>query len=185
MKILRKFRDDFRNAGDMIRDLVSSDGYDEAERMVHSIKGVSGNLGADELSRAAESLEKCFKNGERGLPEQEYRTFLKALDRVLTSISNLDIGDRKEQKDGDLTAEPFTEEQKIRVTKLLNTILDLLKANDTEAADRIEELMTTIQGRVTQGALTEVQRLVEGWDFDKAVDRLREMAAQINIDIED
>jgi hypothetical protein len=103
---------------------------------------------------------------------------------VLTSISTLDAGIQKEQKEDSITAEPFSEEQKLRVTKLFNTILDLLKANDTEAADRIEELTIAIQGRVAQKEITGVQRLVEGWDFDAAADRIREMATQIDIDIE-
>jgi HPt (histidine-containing phosphotransfer) domain-containing protein len=183
-RILLKFRDDFQKAGDLIKDLVSREAYEEAERMAHSIKGASGNLGADELQRASESLEKWFKDGGQDLPEQEYKNFIKALDKVLVSISTLDAGIQKEQKEDSITAEPFSEEQKLRVTKLFNTILDLLKANDTEAADRIEELTIAIQGRVTQKEITGVQRLVESWDFDAAADRIREMATQIDIDIE-
>jgi HPt (histidine-containing phosphotransfer) domain-containing protein len=184
-RILLKFRDDFRNAGDAINDLVSKESYEEAERMAHSIKGASGNLGADELQRASGSLEKWFKDGGKDLLKQEYENFIKALDKVLTSISTLDVGIQKEQKEESITAEPFTEEQKIMVTKLFYTILDLLKANDTEAANRIEELVTAIQGRISQEGLSDIQRLIEGWDFDAAADRIREMAEQIDIHIEE
>jgi HPt (histidine-containing phosphotransfer) domain-containing protein len=184
-RILLKFRDDFQKTGDLIKDLISREAYEEAERMAHSIKGASGNLGAEELQRASESLEKCFKDGGQDLPKQEYKNFIAALDKVLMSISLLDVGIQEEQKEDSISAEPFSEEQKLRVTKLFKTILDLLEANDTEAVDRIEELTISIQGRVTQKEITGVQRLVEGWDFDAAADRIREMATQIDIDIED
>ena len=100
------------------------------------------------------------------------------------SISLLDVGFQKEPEEDSITEESFSEEQKLSVTKLFKTILDLLKTNDTEAADRIEELTLAIQGRVAQDEITRVQRLVEGWDFDAAADRIREMATQIDIDIE-
>jgi CheY-like chemotaxis protein/HPt (histidine-containing phosphotransfer) domain-containing protein len=183
-RILLKFRDDFQKAGDLIKDLISREAYEEAERLAHSIKGAGGNLGADELSGAAESLEKYFKDGGQDLPKQEYENFITALDKVLMSISTLDEGTQKDEESDTTAATPLTEEEKSRLREMFNTILDLLKANDTEAADRLEELTIAIQGRVSQKEITGVQRLVEGWDFETAADRLREMATQIDIDIE-
>jgi polar amino acid transport system substrate-binding protein len=183
-RILLKFRDDFLDAGDVMKDLVSRESYDEAERMAHSVKGAGGNLGAEELQGVAEKLEKWFKGGGQGLPDNEYEAFLKALNRVLTSISTLDEVIQKDEESDTTTAAPLTEEEKSGLREMLNTVLNLLKTSDTEAADRLEELTIAIQGRVTQKEMTEIQRLVEGWDFETAADRLREIATQIDIDIE-
>ena len=38
-----------------------------ARRLAHTIKGVSGNVGAEEVQREAASLESVIKNGDEGL----------------------------------------------------------------------------------------------------------------------
>ena len=184
-RILRKFRVDFLNAGDMMKDLVSREAYDEAERMAHSVKGAAGNLGAEELQGASEKLEKWFKGRGQGFPDKDYKALLKALNRVLTSISTLDEGTQKDEESDTTTSTPLTEEEKSGLREMFNTVLNLLKASDTEAADRMEELITAIHGRVPRLALSEVQELIEGWDFHAAADRLLEVAKQIDIDIEE
>ena len=39
--------------------------------------------------------------------------------------------------------------------------------------------------QVAQGKLLEIQKLVEGWDFDTAADRLRDIATQMDMELED
>ncbi len=48
----------------------------------------------------------------------------------------------------------------------------------------MEELIEAIQGRVPRIALSEVRELIEGWDFERAAGQLREIAAQIEINLE-
>jgi len=183
-KVLLSFRDSFHNADEDIKDLVSREAYGEAERLSHSVKGAGGNIGADDLWKAAGSLEKWFKNGGKGLPEQEYEQFSKALSRVMRSLRALDQGEKKDRKTDTTTIEPLSVENKTRLKGLFNTVFRLLMESDTEAADRMDTLFSEIQAHVDQEKLTEVKRLIEGWKFDKAATRLREIAGKIDINLE-
>jgi signal transduction histidine kinase/CheY-like chemotaxis protein/HPt (histidine-containing phosphotransfer) domain-containing protein len=182
-KVLLNFRDNFRNADEEIKDLVSREAYGEAERLSHSVKGTGGNIGADDLWKAAESLEKWFKNGRKGLPDKEYEQFSEALSRVMRSLSALDREEKKDHK-METTVEPLSDQDKTRLKGMFDTVLKLLLESDTEAADRMETLFSEIQGHVDQEKLTEVKRLIEGWEFDKAATRLREIAGTIDINLE-
>ena len=64
-RILIRFRQDFENAADTLRDLVNGEKYEEAEILAHSIKGAGGNVGAEALQTAAAAVEQAFKDGGR------------------------------------------------------------------------------------------------------------------------
>jgi PAS domain S-box-containing protein len=184
-RILIQFREGFKDTAHDLKSLVSEDHYDEARILAHSLKGASGNIGAEKLQVAAAAVENWFKEGGRALPEREYDEFAKELGRVLDSLSALDGETQRDELVNGTTAEPLIGEKKTRLREDFQIILDLLKSSDTEAADRIERLVTEIQGHVVQEKLSEVQRLVEGWDFDAAADRLRDIATQMDIALDD
>jgi PAS domain S-box-containing protein len=184
-RILIQFREGFKDTAHDLKSLVSEDNYDEAGILAHSIKGASGNIGAEKLQVAAAAVENWFKEGGRALPELEYDEFAKELGRVLDSLSALDGETQRDELVNGTTAEPLIEEKKTKLREDFQIILNLLKDSDTEAVERIEGLVTEIQGHVVQEKLSEVRRLVEGWDFDAAADRLRDIATQMDIALED
>ena len=102
----------------------------------------------------------------------------------MRSLGALDPGEKEDQKTDIPEIEPLSDEDKTRLKGMFNTVFSLLMESDTEAADRMERLFSEIQGHVDQKTLTEAKRLIEGWEFDKAAARLREIAGEIDINLE-
>jgi two-component system sensor histidine kinase/response regulator len=160
-RILMKFRKDFLAAADTIKTLVSEENYTEAEILAHTVKGAAGNIGAQELEGAAATLEKCFKDGKRGVPEPEYAEFAKELGRVLASLAALE-----EKEEPQVVAEekpaPLPPELAQEVAQRLR---DAAESGDvTELAAIAAELTARADGGTFYGA--EIQRLTEDFDFD-------------------
>jgi two-component system sensor histidine kinase/response regulator len=160
-RILMKFRKDFLAAADTIKTLVSEENYTEAEILAHTVKGAAGNIGARELEGAAATLEKCFKDGKRGVPEPEYAEFAKELGRVLASLAALE-----EKEEPQVVAEekpaPLPPELAQEVAQRLR---DAAESGDvTELAAIAAELTARADGGTFYGA--EIQRLTEDFDFD-------------------
>ncbi len=86
-RLLGKFHDTYRLAGDQFRTLLASGEREEAWRLIHSIKGVSANLGIGTLYRRAISLETKMKNGEYLSMQQETDSFFLDLDAVLHELA--------------------------------------------------------------------------------------------------
>lgn len=63
-RLLAKFRDTYVESGILLDSLLREGKAEEAHRLVHSIKGVSANLGMGELSRACLALEGAMIRGE-------------------------------------------------------------------------------------------------------------------------
>ena len=66
-KLLCKFKDGQENAVEQIKAALQSGDVDTAARLAHTVKGVSGNLGGENLYRAAAELEKAIKEGKDSL----------------------------------------------------------------------------------------------------------------------
>ncbi len=60
-RLLSKFLDSYRDAGSQLAALLAEGRHEEAYRLVHSIKGVSSNLGLDGIYRASADLELALK----------------------------------------------------------------------------------------------------------------------------
>ena len=63
-KLLCKFKDGQENAVEQIKAALQSGDVETATRLAHTVKGVSGNLGGDNLYQAAAELEKAIKEGK-------------------------------------------------------------------------------------------------------------------------
>ena len=55
------------NAVEQIKAALQSGDVETAARLAHTVKGVSGNLGGEDLYRAAADLEKAIKEGKENL----------------------------------------------------------------------------------------------------------------------
>ncbi|MBP1742329.1 MAG: domain S-box, partial [Deltaproteobacteria bacterium] len=78
-KLLCKFREGHESAVPEIKTALQSGDRETAGRLAHTVKGVSGNLGAESLYRAAAELEKAIKEGRKniGPPLTEFGSQLK------------------------------------------------------------------------------------------------------------
>lgn len=63
LKLLTKFTGDYAPRLDNIRELINDDKRQDAIHIVHTVKGVSGNLGATGLYASARKLESALRGG--------------------------------------------------------------------------------------------------------------------------
>ncbi len=89
--MLKHFEETGREADPAIRDEIASGAYVEAERRVHSIKGISGNLGLDEVYAASLALDDALKAEQRETVLGLFETFSRTLNKVLEAIAGLEL----------------------------------------------------------------------------------------------
>ena len=88
--LLDKFRLRERDATAKIRQALAADDRETAERLAHTLRGITGTLGAKDLQELAASLENSIRNGESGeidpllaRIERELAAFVGGIDRAL------------------------------------------------------------------------------------------------------
>jgi len=88
-KLLRQFAGSQEKTGATMRQALEAGDIEKAERLAHSIKGTSGNIGAMGLYDAASSLEEQLRARNLEAARPLVDAFVVALDQVLGSISRL------------------------------------------------------------------------------------------------
>ena len=85
--LLDKFRLKERDIADRIRAALAANDNETAERLAHTLRGITGTLGADTLQELSASLESSIHKAESA----EYDTLLARIDRELaTFIAGID-----------------------------------------------------------------------------------------------
>ncbi len=87
-RLLTKFRDTYSASRTKLIFLLDAGDKEESYRLVHSIKGVSANLGIGKLYRLSIALENRMKAHEYSNIQTETEAFLVELETVITEISN-------------------------------------------------------------------------------------------------
>ncbi len=93
-KLLKSYFLDFRDAPDKIRHYLNAQETEEAKRLVHSIKGVSANLGITTLFEAAKTaeLEITTEGGIQSITWDEFtgrlETVMDGLDKFFSTMSS-------------------------------------------------------------------------------------------------
>ena len=97
--LLSKFRRDYADVTSLIKRTFESGELETAQRLVHTVKGVSGSIGAVELESAAAELETAVRQDPTGDFEERLDQFDTKLKIVLDSISNAIGVDFKKEED--------------------------------------------------------------------------------------
>ena len=136
-KLLCKFKDGQENAVEQIKAALQSGDVETAARLAHTVKGVSGNLGGDNLYQAAAELEKAIKEGKENLDllMTEFDSQLKVvMDGIRVVEERLTAQQRPEESGAEVRVD------KEAVKTLLQEIAQLLESDLTEAMNRLEAL---------------------------------------------
>jgi len=176
-RLLCKFREGQENAVQEIRAALQSGDRETAGRLAHTVKGVSGNLGAENLYRAAAELEKAIKEGKENVdpPLVEFSSRLKT---VMEGIKVLEEGlaDQKEP-------EPSTDVSvdKEAVQALLQDVARLLESDLTEAMKRLEALRKHVAHSSAREEFKQLEKQVESFDTDGALKSVEAIARALGM----
>ena len=178
-KLLLRFREDNSNAIQQIKEAKEKKDNELAVRLAHTIKGVAGNLGANDLYNVSREVEGALKQGSDNFPTLIQNMSVE-LNRVMQSISILkpDIEEKREEaKKSDISHSP---------AELLNKLKELephlKKRNPKGCAGALEELLALSWPVSLVGDVEEIQKFSKKYRFGEAekvynalVEKLEEM----------
>ncbi len=104
-RIIMKFYDNNQNIVSVVKSTLESREFEDARRLVHTIKGVSGNIGAKSLSVVAQNLEYSVRDRKLEKLEYDFDAFEQEMVNVLNEIKpykkvESSTGDKKSKQSG-------------------------------------------------------------------------------------
>jgi len=178
-KLLCKFKDGQENAVEQIKAALQVGDVETAARLAHTVKGVSGNLGGDNLYQAAAELEKAIKEGKNlDLIMAEFDSQLKV---VVDGIRVVEERLTAQQKPEDSGAEVPVDKEAVKT--LLQEIAQLLESDLTEAMNRLEALNRHLANSSVNEEFKRLEKQVESFDTDTALKTVETIAGRLEIEL--
>ncbi len=178
-KLLCKFKDGQEDAVDQIKAALQVGDVETAARIAHTIKGVSGNLGGDNLYQAAAELENAIKEGKNlDLVMAEFDSQLKV---VIDGIRVVEERLTAQQEPKDSGTEAPVDKEAVKT--LLQEMAQLLESDLTEAMNRLEALNRLLANSSVKEEFKRLEKQIESFDTDTALKTVETIAGKLEIEL--
>jgi HPt (histidine-containing phosphotransfer) domain-containing protein len=185
-KLLLDFGKNHIETSGEITEAISEGNTETALIMVHSIKGVAGNISAVDLQAAAGDFEDAIREGRQGEFPEKLAVFQKAFSLALSAVGAL--GEENESRVESEETPPGSDSRSTErlsvqaLTERLEELAVLLRQSDVEAAACLKSIRRRLD---TAGFRKETQLLdnrIGRYDFDEALDALNDIMAVLRAD---
>lgn len=157
-KLLRKFANEYRTLDADLQALVAKHAFNDAYSLVHTLKGVTGNLGLCALHEASKPIESGFRNEQQ--VAEEYPSFLSVLNQTLSEVDSL-VNSTEEVAS---SSQPSNAAAAQHARKQLMTAL---KASEFIAQETLDEWLDALA--LTDAKRTAIIDAVEELDYEEAI----------------
>lgn len=183
-RVLLKFRENQSGVIDKIRAALENNNLSETKNIIHTLKGVSCNIGAETLCENCALLEDTIKQNENESLKENFDELEQSFNQVITSISKLE----KNEKDYLLTQAPVTEVSKstdmTQLAAKMKHIAALIKESDTEAESSLRELKHSIlEVYDKEDGYHLIEKQLSMYDYKSALETLNKIAHMIDISL--
>ena len=167
-KILIGFVEDYKDADEILMQLVQTD-MKGAHRFIHTLKGISLNIGAKELSKRAYSLELAFSENRRD--DEAIQVVLTELNEVL-----LELDPFINKLEPTVYQRGYDDE---KASRLLDILYSLIYMSSTEALKLIPDIYATLSSDKTAEIIEILVTQIENYDFDDALTSLHSVGSKL------
>jgi len=165
LTMLRNYVINQENTPTELRMALDAEDQTTAERIAHSARGVSGNIGATGLQEMAGEIEKMIREGaERDAIEAKLTTFAQLQSEMIKSLK-VNLPTEKIQN----SAENVDTSKAAEVLSQLKKLLDF---DDSKAQDVFEENLDLLRFVLEPKVFAKVDYAIKQFDFEMALQHL-------------
>ena len=170
--LLIEFAGNCRSARKEIPTLIEDESYEQVRRIIHTIKGMAGNLSANLLFAAAIEVERSTGSNDSLLNGSgELEAMLSEILRIENAVDLMAQGQREVQV-------PETEEDVgVLVRKLWYFVLN----SDINALECFEDVERRLREQPYRNILAELKSTISELNFDGAADSLQTLADTMGV----
>ena len=165
-KLLTKFCANHGSAVDEIVETLESGDRKTAVRLAHTLKGLSGTIGAQKLHVAAKDLESAISEEKEELNDLLERVS-DNLKIVVFGIASLD--ERQDEEVPESAGETVDISMAI---PLLDELKKLLEEADVDAVRKLDQLKKALKGPAVMDEFNAMEQSLGNYDFEKALEEL-------------
>ena len=161
--LLEQFADKQAFAVAQITSLLTAGDHATAERLAHTVKGVSGNIGIGHVQEVAGRVERAIRDKDAAVPVLLAELDAVLAPQVLAIRHALGTATAPTVASGANAADTSAAIAKLR---------QLIAANDGDAGDAVHDVAAALAGRVDEQQIAALRDAITAFDFDTAASAL-------------
>ena len=174
--LLQRFADSQSNAVEDIRAALAANDSPIAQRIAHSLKGASANLGAQALAEAAAAAEAAIESKHPVGPALE--SLCHSLDTTMAAIrAALPVEDA-------LAGNSSTTADSSTIVQPLSRLKKLLEADDGDASDFLVDSRPVLSGVLSSAEIDGLSAHVGNFAYSDALRSISEIASRLSLRLE-
>lgn len=177
-KLLQKFAQQYAAYGEQIHAALMRDNLESAIHLAHSLKGVSGNIGAMALHLAARDVELTLKDPHQPGLSGKLETMISALHQVIQTLAPL--ANTPTVSPATPTSRPI---DAAALRPMIARLRALLQEDDMEAVECVEALKQQTSGTKIADELQKIDTALGRYDFEQALAHLEQLISQMPHDL--
>ncbi len=171
-KQLMRFRAHYAEAVNELQRLIREEGIASGEAYCHALKGVSGNLSANELFACATELDDLLKQGKIPEPEQ-FEHLRQLLQQAMHEIDGLSVAAVTKPAAATVLSHDALLSKLAALSSLLN--------EDVGAAQQLlTELSASVVGTETEQAVDEIANKLDAFEIDDALALIKKLRSKLD-----
>ncbi|MBF0357641.1 MAG: response regulator [Magnetococcales bacterium] len=180
-KLLVDFLHDYQDAAVTIDTALQKGDYPLVQQLTHTIKGVSGAIGAMDLHFATKKLEDAVDEGRFGECQALFEHFQAALETLLAELADLDGEKQSLSTEKSPQSTQNVEIDLEKLAELFSSLAVLLDNMAPEAREVLDDIRVVLKYSPHQKTLKKIAGCLDEFDFDGAKPLLVELSAKLNI----
>ena len=175
LKLLQDLISGYRDCAAEIQRQISSGDLDDARILAHKLRGVAANLGAHQVSEAAQTIEDRI-NAQQAVPTNEVQTLGVAFVSLTESVIRISDG-----KEAGVSVDVSSPQETL---KRLHELQQLVASSDPRALDLAEQLLVGVPAESKLSKeLSAAKTMLEDYNFAGAVPHLLDLERAIGASI--
>lgn len=137
----------------------------DAHTLIHSLKGVSGNIQANELYKIAKAIDKKYKE-QTDIMDEDIQKLKESIENFLSQVKSLELDTKSIQKPENRLSDSERE-------SLLDEIKNDLLGSNLVPPEKVELLIANLQEVISKDELRKFADFVEEFEFEEALKMLK------------
>jgi HPt (histidine-containing phosphotransfer) domain-containing protein len=185
--LLFNFGDKYKDFKKELSEVIGRDDYERAIFLAHTLKGVAGNIGAQEVFECSKTLEAALKAGvSNEVIKSECKNLSLKLSQVIDVINEYQNRILAEKP---VPAENIEEVQislaeKKELAPRLKELYQLLAAGSADSIRIVEEIREKSGNIFDQYFLNDVEQCIKTYDFESAISKLKKLLHDLKVEFD-
>jgi len=179
--LIKKLNNNNQKTCQSLWDALKKSDYEFIQRTAHTMKSISGTIGASRWQAISKELEFCIRNSQYSNAANLITEFENAMNEVLLSVNTLLSNIEPDQSKIKPNQKPVGEFDREAVAQIIQKLSHYIETDLSEAQNQMDQLELMLHSAESKKYHCMIKNDLENFETDHALDHLNQLSKSLEI----